>query len=587
MHGFLLHNTSNWMDQIGSSYIENHKKINPFIDLGISYNNCLINNKYSLLFYKPADERALTLLSFAESDNYHIIFYGELYDINDRTAAVYVKEMLNKGEAVTNLNGNYSLIIIDKSNNIINLSCDFIGRRKLYYIYRDGVLAISNYDHMLVPFLEKPLTLDLVSILSSLYFDSSIRGYSFLKGIRTTNPDFETSFQDNKIENQKIEYALNSESNVEDIENDFSRYIDNRIMGSEKVNIDLTAGLDSRTVLALMLQKGKNSITAWTLGKTGMDFKIAKRIAKHVNIDHKLSSETLANKAEFRKHANFLAYCSNGSTNTLRAVNKIEINLNRTVPKIIGIYGTIAVGKNISGNVDYSSYKKGILKNKKNIIPQSKDLSDKLLNRCSDFIDELKDRYPELYQEMYYIRQRCGVWGSVIFNSTWDMQYITPFEDIKSIQRGLGLPSEVRKKSLSQHRILKKYSKYLYWLPINQNIFNNYYTSFINEKLRLKLRKFTGRVVSKLYFLSSSNISNITQQRNELFKKYFENSIQPQLMREDSISRKIFSDSELEIIINQLLNKNDGYICGQLYALELWKDMIEQMKDCEQFVNKD
>jgi len=584
MHGFLLHTASINNTEFVYSYTNVHKKVNTFTDLGIVYNNCLISDVYSLIYYQPSAENALTLLSSAELDNYYILFYGELFDVNDMSAAEYVKAKLINGDEVTNLNGNYSLIIIDKSNNRVNISCDFIGRRKLYYTYKNKALAISNYDHMLIPFIQEPVSLDLTSIYSSLYFDSSLKGYSFLKDVSTTNPDYITIIHNDIIDHQKIEYPLYSESRIEDIEKEFSRYINNRVKGCKKVNIDLTAGIDSRTVLSLMLERGNSSITAWTLGKTGMDFKVAQKIAKHVNIEHKLSSATLSDEAEFQKHANFLAYCSNGSTNSLRAVNKIEINFNRTIPKIIGIYGTIAVGKNISGNVDYATYKKGIQKNKKNLSPQSKDISEELLMRCSDYIDQLKDSYPELYQEMYYIRQRCGVWGAVVFNSTWDMQYITPFEDIRSIQKGLGLPSEVRKKSVPQHKMLKKHSKYLYWLPINQNIFNNHYTSFINEKLRIKLRKFTGRVVTKLYSLSRSDGNNITQQRNELFKEYFKTSIQPLLLRENSISRKIFSDSELNKIINLLLIDNDGYICAQLYTFELWKNIIEQMKDCEKVV---
>lgn len=587
MHGFLLHTGNTNNTEFLNSYIENHKKVNPFTELGISYSNCFINDKYSLISYKPSDERALTLISLAESENYYIVFYGELFDVNDITAAAYVKTMLINAEDITNLNGNYSLIIIDKNSNNVDLSCDFIGRRKLYYTYENNVLAISNHDHMLVPFLQKPILFDKVSIYSSLYFDSSIKGCSFIKGVKVINPDNSTLFHKNRIENNKIEYLFNSESNIGGLEKDFSRYIHNRTVNSVNVNFDLTAGIDSRTVFALLLKNKYRNITAWTLGKTGMDFKIAKRIANHFKIEHKLSSENLSDEAEFRQHAGFLAYCSNGSTNSLRAVNKIEINLNRKVPKIIGIYGTIAVGKNIIGKVDYSTYKNSICKNKKKLNPKTQDISDNMITRCTSFIDELKERYPELYQEMYYIRQRCGVWGSVVFNSTWDMQYITPFEDIKSIQRVLGFPTKIRKKSTSQHQILKKQSRYLYWLPINQNIFNNNYTSFIKETLRLKLRKFTGKVVGKLYFMSRSNNGSITQQRNELFKKYFENSIKKLIIRDDSMSKLIFTDRELKLIINSLTEKNDGYICAQLYTIELWKDIIEQMKECEQFVYKD
>ncbi|MDO9578175.1 MAG: hypothetical protein Q7J16_09840 [Candidatus Cloacimonadales bacterium] len=336
--------------------------------------------------------------------------------------------------------------------------------------------------------------------------------------------------------------------------------------------------LNYKSVQRCLTHSDIKTLTAWTLGKSGTDFQIASKIAKHFNLQHKISSELLADCEEFKQHAHYLSFCMNGDTTALRAINKIEVNPVRNAPKVIGIYGTIATGKNIVGSVDYDSYKKIMFAKKHRIQIKSTEVALSLKKKLDTYIDELSEIYPKLYQEMFYLRERCGTWGGVVFNSTWNTNYVTPFEDIIALQKGLSLPEKLRRKTKSQHVILKRISAYLYWLPINQNIFNNDYTSFLPEKMRVKAHSFIARINGKWQQISHQNKNDIVAQRTDAFHKYFSSIVEPLLLREDSIAIIILSKKEIENLCNTFNEtKRNAFICAQLYSMELWKNLIEEM----------
>ncbi len=578
MYGFVVWRDLRKTEDFAELFIKTHTKVNPFRDTGITYHNLVLDH-FKIVWYQPQKSSALPLLSFANNDQKFVLFWGELFGRSGEFAD-YVLKRITKGKHITNLNGNYSIVIIDKASGKVSISSDFIGRRKLFYTHSTDTFAVSNLDHMLIPFNLASVRYDEVSLISSLYFDWSIQGKSFLRGIETTQPDAIVEVYHDHIKKIPVKYNLSRENvHLEDIYDEFIRSLNARTEGADEVHFDLTAGLDTRTVLALLLSMNADNLTAWTLGTSGMDYQVARKLSHKYKIRHRISSAHLADEKDFETHARYLAYCMNGDTNAMRAVNKINVDPSRKIPKIIGIYGTTMLGKNVPGTKDSETFSSTSFKNRHNIIVKDDSFTVELKERLSAYIEEVASTYPHHFEEMYYFRERCGTWGSVVFNSTWDNQHITPFEDIVALQKGLSLPKDVRYQTKSQHYILKKTSPFLYWYPINNNIFNNEYTSFIPAALRLKAGVFVNKVNGKLNRIFNPNRTDIFSQRKETFNTYFHGSVEPLLKHENSISRKLLDSDYLQALCGNLKDDNNGcFVNAQLYSIELWRCICEEMR---------
>jgi hypothetical protein len=579
MYGFVFFQNQDLKRNFTESFITVHKQVNPFVNEGIVYESVGVDDVHAIL-YKPQDSEALPLLTNAIDPAYFVLFWGELFGFDGNPSREILRR-LHQREEITNLNGNYSIIVWNRHTKTITVTSDFIGRRKLYYTQNEEITAFSNLDHMLIPFLTDPLQYDEVSLTSSLFFDWSLQGTSFIKKIHTSHPDRYMVFHRGDCHETEVFYNLHQkESRIEDVHQGFLRSLSERIGAGEEVHFDLTAGLDTRTVLALLLELKGIKMTAWTLGTSGTDYEVARKLAQKYGVDHKISSSSLADGTEFMKHAEYLSYVMNGDTNTLRAVNRINRDVGRSIPKVIGIYGTTMLGKNVPGLSSVEAFKKSTFTNKHAVVLNDDTLAQKLRERFESYVDSLQKAYPDMYEEIYYFRERCGVWGRVVFDSTWDNHHITPFEDVFTLQKGLSLPKSIRYRTKSQHYILRKTSPYLYWYPINDNVFNNDYTSFLPDEWSKTLRKFIDRVHGKLNRIFLHNQSDIFTLRKNTFNEFYPRLIKPLLCEDNSITQNLIGKKYLDALSGPLINDNEGsLIRAQLYSIELWRKVCEGMRE--------
>jgi len=202
-----------------------------------------------------------------------------------------------------------------------------------------------------------------------------------------------------------------------------------------------------------------------------------------------------------------------------------------------------------------------------------------LKERLFSYLDETKSHYTELYQEIYYIRERCGNWGGVVFNSTWNLKHISPFEDVNALQKILALPKEIRRNTKVQHQILKNHSSYLYFYPINRNPFNNGYLLFIPEKNRVVFKRLYDYGLSIKKRISRKRVQNIALQRSEIFFKHFREAVKPLMIRQDSITNGLLNVEDRDKLIYEYENKKtNAHVISQLYTMELWKEYSDKMK---------
>jgi len=86
-------------------------------------------------------------------------------------------------------------------------------------------------------------------------------GKSYLKYVLNNTPDKILQYKNEKITFKKVNYDLTSKApTYNEIINNYTDYLENYLENKEVIHIDLTAGFDTRTVLALIYNRYKKKL---------------------------------------------------------------------------------------------------------------------------------------------------------------------------------------------------------------------------------------------------------------------------------------------------------------------------------------
>ena len=279
-------------------------------------------------YFVLADEVTEILFDHLQTAEFSVFFYGELFDNTIAGAANRVAETFKQGgaEAVHRLNGLFSAVIIERLTGRLHLLSDAIGSRTCLYRTTDqGALHISAHDIPLVAAGGLELELDRISVTAALTYDWSIGGRSFLQGIETSDPFTHLTWHKQVLEKSPASTLLGKErlTSLQDpqVEHVIDEMIEllvssvaNIAKDKQGLTIDLTAGLDSRAILAIAMQAvGAKNISARTNGSPRtLDAKVAQKLATNMDIEYGILEPDLETKDKLPEFANAVAFGLNG-----------------------------------------------------------------------------------------------------------------------------------------------------------------------------------------------------------------------------------------------------------------------------------
>ena len=139
---------------------------------------------------KPTENIKHSLFNTFSQNKIHILFYGDLvlpFDKNPAEKAFH--EFYSNGvNSLRELNGCFSVIIVEEVKKKITICGDLFGLRRFKYYADENNLIISTQD---VPIIATGLVLieyDLRSVYSILALDWSLFRNGLIKGIKSLNP---------------------------------------------------------------------------------------------------------------------------------------------------------------------------------------------------------------------------------------------------------------------------------------------------------------------------------------------------------------------------------------------------------------
>ena len=565
-----------------------------------------INENADFYFIKPRISDRLLLHTFSNQE-YFVILYGELNCFYSKSQAeyilnIYLENGINK---VRKLDGIFSFLFFNKKNNNVIISSDFIGQRKLKYYKDKNLILVSSHDLNIIATGITSLEVNLNSVYSILAYGWSLNGESLIKKIETYQSDeiLEIiNYEINKIScpliTQKIKVNQNkSDEIISEIISYLKKIIRFYTKYKDNIIFDLTAGMDSRALLGLVLSEmDVQKIICHTLGnEKSPEVKTAVKITNKFSIKHQFGLPKFTDIKEFIEHLKLLAYSMNGDTDSCRAIHPINYYLQYDIPKFgaqgaaghMGVYfPTKDINKlnSFSKNylIDYLKEKNQI-KNKYKIDKEiQNNLDEKIISTILKFSKNFEDNSNILNQ--FYFNERLRNWGSVLPNSSWNLREITPFLSPKIIYLQFKIPAEKILRYPIHKKIILRYSKHLYWYKINHNPFNRlpFFTNFnllfsffqFNQKIWYYFHvKFFKRIFKTTEINKSHN-----QKRAEIFAGELNDFLMILLKNKESIGSRIFNENYYDIFNSDKKIINNFNIISKLITIEFFLKLAREIQ---------
>ena len=258
-------------------YSKSNKKIKS---RGPDFTNSVKLDKFNIV-HNLLDISGLKILQPITRDNVTIFFNGEIYEpyneIESKTIIPLYKEYGEK--FIEKINGEYALVIIDHSKELILAYSDIFATKPLYYSINDNNIGISSYESELHNLNFK----DIKRVNSSTYIKINLKNNSYKI---TDHNNF--NLDDN---------ITNFDSCIESLNNAFEYRC------NKKAGIGLSSGYDSGSILKYYLNTGNKKGTFYYVDTNNEDENIIK---DRINLckDNKLKYRII----NYKKPINKLLY---------------------------------------------------------------------------------------------------------------------------------------------------------------------------------------------------------------------------------------------------------------------------------------
>mgnify|MGYP005845586911 CR=1 FL=1 len=267
-----------------------------------------------------------------------VVAFGEIFGGREENTAKLVHDTWVTGglDAVRVMDGCFGAAIVDRRNSTIYLVSDLLGNRSLRFLSKGGVLVASSHDIPIVCTGLCSTEINLESAASTLTFDWSLGGEPLLRDLSACHANEVVCWKDGLIQRtyrpllnrdhviDRGSHALLKE-HLESMREHVIYNIRSFCDGAPLVRLDLTSGLDSRSVLTVcLLAIGAERLMASTAGEAeSQDVSIAGKLSARYGFHHEHDLYQSGDYDNFERHCRLLAFAMNGDTDGKRAITPV------------------------------------------------------------------------------------------------------------------------------------------------------------------------------------------------------------------------------------------------------------------------
>jgi hypothetical protein len=499
-------------------------------------------------------------------------------------------------------------VIVDLKENRTYIVSDLIGRRSLRYFVHNRAVLISNHDVPIVATGLYRLEYNLNAVSSIICTDWSLQGESLLKNIKVPQSNEYIVLSQTGVQHvNKPVLDLRERLDPEDIlsiSDHVDRMTDNLVAATsalcknDLVQMDLTAGLDSRAVLGIVLAIAQPSqIKAYVRGGNAcLDVRVAERIGKKYKFECESCLPTSPEPDTFLAHATLLAFFTNGDTDSKRAVQPLPKPEHHDRLYLKGMGGEIYRGyyygaRSAKALNQLSPADAASIMNRKfsrmGVLPwAAAELPNSVRAKINSTIQAYYDlgaRGADLL-DLFYVYERLGRWASLDPRGTWFERQHSPFAIPELVVMGFKLPQPIGSGALLHRKIIERYLPGLYYWPINGKEFLTFLDRKSNVKRcgRLACRAVDFAIESlKARRRSPSQPKSQDENCAELFAGPLQSVIRDILTVQGSFGTELFGGRNLTRILDEHREGTVNHVelLGLLVTVERWRVLVEEASD--------
>lgn len=562
-------------------------------------------------YLAPNSKSKPKLISELSDTDTGVIAFGEIYGDDSFNCAEIIKDIYRTQglDNVRRLNGCFSAVIVDLKENRTYIVSDLIGRRSLRYYTHNRAVLISNHD---VPIVATGLfrpEYNLNAVSSIVCTDWSLQGESLLKNIKVPRSNeyivlSQTGVQHVNKPIVNLHERLNTE-NPSSVANHLDGMIDKLVAVTRKlcrneelIHMDLTAGVDSRAVLGLVLAVVEPSrVKAYVRGGDGsLDVTVAERIGTKYQFTCESALPLAPNPDSFLEHATLLAFFMNGDTDSKRAVQPLPKLEHHARLYLKGMGGEVYRGyyygaKSAKALSELSPADAAAILNRKfsrlGTLPWA---APELLNSVRSKINSAIEVYYDLgargadLLDCFYVYERLGRWASLDPRGTWFERQYSPFSIPELVMMGFKLPQPIGSGALLHRKIIGRYLPGLYYWPINGKEF----LTLLDAKSNIRrYGRFVCRGVDfaiqriKSLHLSGSQPNSQDENCRELFAGPLQSVIRDILNVQGGFGTKLFGGKNFTRILDEHRDGTVNHVelLGLLITMERWRVLVEEASE--------
>lgn len=195
------------------------------------------------------------------------------------------QNFITSNKNFSELNGHFLLINeIEDGLQILN---DQLGLKELFFYENDLEIIFSSRLDWILRFIDQP-EINLKFLNSLWNFENPLIYETLLKEVKILGPGGKARITNKGLDISYIPWVPKKvKSDIDHVTDLISTIINSIIVQKGKVNLGLSGGIDSRTLLSLLLQYEKKLWQSHTFGQnTNLDVKIANAMSKFLKFSH-------------------------------------------------------------------------------------------------------------------------------------------------------------------------------------------------------------------------------------------------------------------------------------------------------------
>lgn len=534
-----------------------------------------------------------------------VLVFGEVDTA--QSAAICVHDAFIKGglRAVASLGGVFSVIVVERLQRRLHVVTSVPGCRSLRCRQAEGALVLAPTDLAVVALSRCDVQMDVGALATLVATGWPLGGGSAVKQIAECQPHETWTWtagqvtvnasnpldrgarlhpRDEKRIGEKVDEV------IEELRSGVRHHL--AYHGDESVTVPLTAGMDSRAVLGLILSvSSRERVSAYTRGTQSQDVRVARWLAAKVGIPHESRPSEPPSTADFESNARLLSVLTNGVSNAHTAARpRSSVTYARPVPlggagevfrgfyyKYLWRQPRIRAGSELVVKALLAAPLKGL----RSLRFAHPGLDEEAPRRLRQALAGLEVFSRDTYDlcDLFYIFERLGRWGGAAWRGSLGPSFV-PFANHRAMAAAFELPAPIGDHQIVAHIIARFLPRSAYWMPVNGGSLlalegGGALRRTAREALRISAklaREARQRVLPGEKAPAKVRLDYLSKHMSELMSDTSRSS--------GSVARMLFTAEQIDHLLGVpgAGKPSAVTVAGALFSLELWKRALDSVR---------